>query len=794
MLKNYLLVALRNFRRQPGYMALNVLGLTLGVAAALFILLYLSNELSFDRHHAKVDRIYRISSDIREPDDAFKWSVTQIPLAPTLKKDYPEVEEYVRFIPSGRTQLEYEQRSHFEERTFYVDSTVFDVFSFDFILGDPENALDEPNTMVICESLAQSIFGREDPMGKTIEVDNDRKIQVRGVYKDMPKNSHLIANAMISAPTLPYIRGNNGWGGFNIWSYVLLNPDASSEAFESKLDTVIANYVATIFDEFNIKIKYELLPLADIHLKSDFEGEPEPVGQMSFIYIFGAIAFFMLVLASINYMNLATARSAKRAMEVGMRKVLGSNRGQLIGQFLSESIILTFISIVLSFLLVFALVPWFNSLFDLSLNASELFSGPILLGLLGILLLVGILGGSYPAFYLSAFQPITVMQGALSRAGGGALLRKGLVTLQFIISIFMLIGTGIIYDQMNYVRNKDLGFDQEQVLTFGFTDRSQREKWPVIRAALLDQPNIPAVGTATTTPSQGYGKNLLNIESEDGTMDQKGINLYGIDFEFFPALGMEMVEGRNFSREFGTDSTRAVIVNQAMVERMAWKEPIGKKMQFGTQDTLPVSRVIGVVKDFHQQSLYDPIEPLLFYPRFNNGDVHVKIASNISGAISSMERIWQEQFPDAPFEYSFVDDSFMELYQADQVRARIFTLFSIIMIVIACLGLLGLASFTADQRTKEIGVRKIVGASSMDIMRLLTQNFMFLVALAAIPAFVAAWYFMSRWLDTFAYHTTMNYWLFGLAVLLTALITLITTSYHALRAARSNPVEALRYE
>lgn len=794
MFKNYLIVSLRNFRRQPGYTALNILGLTLGVAAALFILLYLSRELSFDRYHAKVDRIYRISSDISEPDDAFRWSVTQLPLAPTLKKDYPEVEEYVRFIPRGRTQLEYKEQSHFEERTFFVDSTVFDIFSFDFVLGDPVNALDEPNSIVLCESLAASIFGRENPLDKTIEADNDQKLQVRGVYKDMPKNSHLIANAMISATTLPNIRNNNSWGSFNIYSYVLLNPGASPQSFESKLDTVIANYVATIFNQFKITVKYELLPLADIHLKSDFEGEPEPLGQMSFIYIFGAIAFFMLVLASINYMNLATARSARRAMEVGMRKVLGSNRGQLIGQFLSESVMLTFISIVFSFLLVFALVPWFNNLFDLSLDANELFSKPILLGMLGILLLVGILGGSYPAFFLSAFQPITVMQGVLSRSGGSALLRKGLVTLQFIISIFMLIGTGIIFDQMSYIRNKDLGFDQEQVLTFGFTDASQRGKWPVIRTALLDQPNITSVGTASSTPSQGFGKNLMNIESADGTMDQKGINLYGVDFEFFPALGMKIVAGRNFSLEFGTDSTRAVMVNQAMVKRMAWEDPIGKKIQFGTQDTLPVSRVIGVVKDFHQQALYDPIEPLLFFPRFNNRIAHVKIAGNVGGTISRIEQIWQEQFPDAPFEYSFVDDSFLELYQADQVRARIFTLFSIIMIVIACLGLLGLASFTADQRTKEIGVRKIVGAGSMDIMRMLTQNFLFLVALAAIPAFVAAWYFMTRWLDTFAYHTSMNYWLYGLAILLTALITLATTSYHALRAAHSNPAEALRYE
>lgn len=798
MLKNYVLVALRNFRRQPGYTALNILGLTLGVSATLFILLYLVRELSYDQYHEKIDRIYRVSSDITETDDAFKWAVTQTPLAPALKNDYPEVEEFVRFIPNGRTQFEYNQQSYFEERTYIVDSTVFDVFSFQFIQGEPHTALHEPNSLAISESLAESIFGRENPMGKTVEIGNDQKLQVRGVYHDMPSNSHLIANAMISAATFPWIREQsrnaNSWGGFNIYSYVLLKPGASPKSFEAKLDTVIKQRVAPIFDQFNIKVKYALLAVPDIHLKSDFEGEPEPLGQMSFIYIFGAVALFMLILACINYMNLATARSARRAMEVGMRKVLGSTKGQLIWQFLSESVILTFIALALSFGLVFVLVPWFNQLFDLNLKAAALFSPQLLGGMALILFLVGILGGSYPAFFLSAFQPITIMQGSSSRGTKNIALRKGLVVLQFVISIFMLIGTGIIYDQMNYLRNKELGFDKEHILTFSFTDRSQREKWPVIRNTLLEQPGITAIATASTTPSQGYGKQLMNIETAEGTMDQRGINNYGVDFDFFPTMGMEIIKGRNFSREFGTDSTLAVLVNEAMVKRMAWDDPIGKKLQFNANDTLPVARVIGVVKDFHQQALYEPIEPLMFRARFNNRVAHVKIAGNVSSAINQIEKVWSENIPDAPFEYNFVDDSFMELYQADQVRARIFTLFSIIMIMIACLGLLGLASYTADQRTKEIGIRKIVGASSMDIVRLLTQNFLVLVAFAALPAFVIAWYFMTKWLDTFAYHTPMNYWLYALAFLLTALITLLTTSYHGLKAAQGTPADALRYE
>lgn len=800
MLSNYLTIALRNFRRQPAYTLLNIAGLTLGIAAALLILLFITEESRYDTYHEKADRIFRVSSDITEPDNAFKWAVTQTPLAMQLKEDYPEVEQFVRFIPNGRTNLQYKDNFFFEEKVFLVDSTVTEVFTFDFTTGDAAAALKEPNSIALSESVAARIFGKNNPMGEVLITPSGRKYNVTGVYKDMPAHSHLIANAMISSNSIPGL-GNptaGAWGGFSLYTYVLLKEGTSPENFASKLPAIVENYVAVIFDEFGIKIKYELIPLTDIHLKSDFENEPEPLGEVGFLYIFGAVALFMILLACINYMNLSTARATKRAMEVGVRKVLGSERKQLIWQFMIESLLFTLIAIALSFLLVLIVLPLFNNTFNLNLNRSLLFSQPVLLGALGLVGLTGILAGSYPAFYLSAFQPITVLKGQLSRGSGNPVLRKVLVAVQFAVTLFMIVGTGVIYDQMSYLRNKDLGFDKEHVLTFSLQGRAAREKYPVIRERLMQNPQVLQIATASSTLGEGTGKQVMNIENREGVMEQYGIDGYAVDFDFFSTMGIEFVAGRDYSAEFGADSTLSVIVNESMVERMGWEDPIGRRVQFGPVDTLPVAKVIGVVKDFHQRSLYDPIESLLFRPRFNNGAVHVRLApqepESLRSTIAFVNEQWKDVFPNTPFEFDFVDAAFMELYEADQVRARIFTLFSVLMIIVACLGLLGLASFTAEQRTKEIGVRRILGAKTTDIVYLLTRNFVVLVALATIPAFIAAFYFMNQWLGTFSYHTSMNFWLYGLAFLLVALITMLTTSYHALKAARGNPVEALRYE
>ncbi|MBK7872197.1 MAG: ABC transporter permease [Saprospiraceae bacterium] len=797
MIQNYFKTAFRHLFRQPQYAILNILGLTIGLASSFLILLYLFHELSYDKYHEKADRIYRISAAIQEPDDAFRWATTQAPLAKTLKHEFAEVEEYMRFFSNDRTRFELDAVNYFEDKVFYVDSTVFNVFTFDFISGDKKTALNSPNTIVLSKSLADRIFKGADPIGKTLKSDGDLSFQVTGVYKDMPGNSHLIANAMISSTANANLRntgaeGGGSWGGFGTYNYVLLKENADSKQFEAKLDEIIKKYVATIFDELNIKVKYVLLPLASIHLHSNFEGEPEPLGNINYIYIFSAVGIFLLLIACINYMNLATARSARRSLEVGIRKVVGAERSLLIGQFLTESILLSLIALIASFLLLLIVIQPINAMLGTNLHITTLLQPNLLIIILGIVALTGVLGGSYPAFYLSAFNPIGVIQGSRGK-GGNKNLRRVLVTLQFAISMFMFVGTTVIYNQMQYVQNKDLGFDKDQILTFNLNNRELREKWTVLKNKLEQNPNIISAATVSSPPGQGIGKGIWSIETADGTMDDRGLDYNIIDFDYFPTLGVEFVEGRNFSSEFSTDTTQAVIVNEAMVKRMNWTEGLGKRVQIGP-DSLPPALVVGVVKDFHQTALYNPIETLLFLPRFNNGVALVKIKSNTQAAIDYIKTSWQELFPTTPFEYTFVDQTFMEQYETDRLRGQLFLGFSLMTILIACLGLLGLASYTSEQRSKEISIRKILGANTTGLTTLLVKDFVLLVMIAAVPAFAIAWYMMNKWLATFQYHTNMGIWIFALVFFGTAFITIFTTGFHAWRAATTNPAENLKHE
>ncbi|MEO1517734.1 MAG: ABC transporter permease [Bacteroidota bacterium] len=801
MLKSYVLLAIRNIKRQPLYTLLNVMGLTVGIIATLFILLFITEETRYENFHQKADRIHRISSDITEQDNHFRWAVTQVPLARQVREDYPEVESAVRFMPMDRPRLRYKDQSFYAEDAYYADSTLFEVFTFELINGQEETALDQPHSILLNESLAKKMFGKEDPIGKVIKLEDEvQDYQITGVFKDIPNHSHLIPDALFSINTVPYFMQPepDSWGGFQLYTYVLLREGANAAAFERKLQNIIDRHVAVIFDQFNVQIKYETIALQDIHLLSDFDSEPKPTGQLSFLYIFGIVALLMLALASINYMNLSTARATRRATEVGIRKVLGSQRGQLILQFLSESVLFTLISLLLSYCLIPILLPFFNSAFDLQLSSQLLFSPTVLGGIFAILVLVGVLGGSYPAFFLSAFPPITVLKGTLSKSGNQQL-RKALVAIQFAITIFMLIGTGIIYDQMSYLRNKDLGFAKENVMTMQLPfPPEDRAKYPILKEKLLQNPRFVNVATSNNELGKGVGKSLMNVETKDGSMEQYGVDFYEIDSDFFSTMKVPIAMGRDFSSELSTDSMQSVLVNESMVKRMGWEDPIGKRVQLRPIDSLPFLRVVGVVENFHQKSLYEPIGALMFYPAQNLSIVHARIqprnTQEVAEIIDYARNSWEELYPNSPFDYNFVDASFMELYEADRIRAKIFTLFSLLMIFVASLGLLGLASFIAQQRTKEVGIRKILGANTKDIVFLLTKSFVLLVVIAAIPAFVLAWYFMNSWLGTFAYHTDMNYWLFALAFFIVVVLTVLTTGFHALRASKGNPVDSLRYE
>lgn len=792
MFKNYLKVSLRHLTREPVYAGLNILGLTIGIVSSLLIILYLFNEVSYDKHHEKHGRIYRISSDITETDNAFRWSVTQFPLAPTLKTEFAEVEQYTRFIPNGRTRLELDNISYYETNTYFVDSTVFDIFTFNFTAGESSTALDEPNSIVLSQTVADKIFKGENPIGKILKSDNFPTYKVTGVYADMPTNSHIRASAMISASTLP--NQNNNWGSFGIYSYILLNEGADVKAFEAKLPGIIEKYVAVIFDQFDIKVKYEALNIADIHLYSTFQGEPEALGNINYIYIFSAVALFLILIACINYMNLATARSARRALEVGIRKTMGAQRESLIGQFLAESLVIAFIAMAISFILIILLVPAINAMLGINLSTANLLDFRIISIVVAVLFITGIVSGSYPAFYLSGFKPIAVLKGRASGRSGNKFFRKTLVSVQFAISIFMLVGTAIIFDQMNYVQSKNLGFDKDQVLSFRFTSREDNDKYQVLRSKLLAHPNITRVATTSSAPGDGFSKQLMDIENSEGVLEQKGIDNYSVDYDFFPALGIEFVAGRNFSREYSADTTNAVIVNEAMVVRMNWADAIGKKVRLNTGDSTPLYHVIGVVKDFHQTSFYNPITPLLFVPQIDNRTVLVKLEGDVKNGIENVTTAWNEVFPTLPLEHQFLDDSFIEQYETDQLRGKLFLGFSIMTILISCLGLLGLASFTAEQRGKEISIRKVLGASTGGLIGLLVKDFVVLIFFGAIPAFGFAYYFMNEWLQTFEYHVSMNAILFIGVLLTITFVTLATTSYHAYMAATGNPAERLKYE
>jgi len=793
MFKNYFLVALRHLKRQPGYAALNILGLTIGIASALLIVLYLNFELRFDKHQRNAANIYRISSDISEPDNSFRWATTQVPLGRTVKEEFEEVEQFTRFVPAGNTQLKLGDQSYIAEDMYLVDSTVFDVFTFNFLQGNQATSLDAPNSVVLSKSFSDKIFKGENPIGQLLETENF-SYKVTGIYEDVPNTSHIRPDAMASFSTNAGYYTSPSWGGFSIYTYVVLSENASLERVVEKLNTdIMDKYVAVIFDQFDIRINYELINIQDIHLYSTFEGEPTATGNIQYIYIFLAVAIFLVLIASINYMNLATARSMRRSLEIGIRKVMGALRGALIRQFIIESFVLSLAAVIISFVSLAIIIPVINNSIGTSLMFTDLFEKDVLLIVVGIILATGFLSGSYPAFYLSAFKPLKAIKGGSGdKRTGNIWIRRVLVGVQFAVSIFMLIGTLIIYQQMNYIQTADMGFDQEQVISFRMRGQA-RDKWNTFRNELLQNPTIKNASTSSTIPGRGFGKNTINVETSTGEMDIYGIDNYLVDYDYFDVLDIPIVEGRNFSRDFATDTSQAVLVNEAMVARMGWDDPIGKRFQV-TRDSTEYQRVIGVVKDFHQRSLYDPIEAILFIPDQNNGRALVKISGDLDEGLAHVETTWSQLFPEIPFEFDFLDQNFLEAYEEDKLRGQFFLGFAFMMIVISGLGLLGLASFSAEQRSKEISIRKVLGANESGLIMLLVKDFIWLALMGAVPAFLVGYWIMNQWLNDFEYHINISPLAFAIVLFLSMVLVMVTTGLQAYRAAVANPSDNLKYE
>ena len=795
MIKNLFLVAIRNFRRDKWYSLLNILGLTIGIAFSLFLLFYIKDELSYDRYNEKASRIYRINANIKEADkDTMRWAVTPFPMGPALSKDYPEVEEAVRFVSNGKTLYKNGEIRLYEDKVFFADSNLFRVFTYKFIEGNPQTALVAPNSMVLTQSVAEKFFGKTKPyIGKTLENASGDVYKITAVIRDVPRNSHIRFNIVMSKSSLPADFANN-WGGFGFYTYVLLKPNTSAAAFEKKLLPVYDKYLASIFAQFNIRMRFSVQRISSIHLHSTMNNEPEELGSTSYIYIFSAVAFFMLLIACINYMNLTTARSARRSKEIGIRKVTGSSKLQLVAQFLIESTLTAFFALLLSIGAIALLLPTFNSLSGKFISFSTLLEPGTILIILAVVVFTGLVGGSYPAFYLSKFNPINVLKGTLSKGSSNVTLRRSLVVIQFSISMIMLICTWVVYGQLKYLRSKDLGFNKDQVLTISAnTDRDVKGKVLAFKNDMRTNPQISSVSTSQGVPGSGINFSLFSIESKNGFVD-KGVDCYGVDEDYFKTLGMKIVKGRNFSGL--PDTLHSIIVNENMVKEFSWGDnAIGKRVKFPGDTSGKYLEVVGVVKDFNQKSLYNPIAPLLLYYRPNNNSIQLKLdAKDISSTVAKVEKSWKGFFPDLPFQYTFLDRDFDSQYVADQKRGKIFVAFSALTILITCLGLLGLIAFTTEQRQKEISIRKVMGANAGQIVPLIIRNFLALIGLSCIVAFPVAWYFMDKWLKIFTYNTGLAVTPFILSACAVLLLTLLTVIFHTLKAALANPVRALRTE
>ncbi len=809
MFRNYFKVAFRNLWKYKTFSAINIVGLAVGLCSFLLISLYVLDELSFDRHFKNADRIYRINSDIVFGGGDLKLPQTSDMMGSSLKKDYPEVEEYTRIYNNSGSKLIKKGDAYINEPALaHVDSTFFTVFSLEAISGDLKTSLNEPNTVVLSETAAMKYFNSLDVVGKTIETnDNTSTIyKVTAVTKDLPTNSHFNFDLLFSMKNVDY-----EWGQYvshNFHTYLLLKEGADAAGFDKKFDEYILRYVLPQakqsmnissmedFEKAGNRLEYSLMPLKKIHLHSDRQFEITPSGNVQYVYIFSMVALFILLIACINFMNLTTARSANRAREVGIRKVLGTERKDLITQFLTESTLMAVLSLVIALLIAWLVLPLFNDVTTKQMDISSLYSPMILPLLVALPFIVGLLAGSYPAFYLSSFKPIVVLKGKLQAGARSVRLRSVLVVFQFWISIFLIIGTIIIYLQLDYIRNKNLGFNKEQVLVINDA-YALDNNIDVFKNEVLALPGVVSGTMSGFLPVSNSFRNDNTFSKEAVTTSQSGINLqtWAVDHDYIPTMGMQLVKGRNFSKSFLSDSS-ATIINETMEKFLGYSNPIGQKIYRSDDDgTVSSFTIIGVVRNFNFESIKRTVGPLSFFLRRSTGLVSFKInTEQVPSLVKNVESKWKSLAAGMPFSYRFLDESFDDMYRNEQRVGSIALSFSTIAILIACLGLFGLATYMAEQRTKEIGIRKVLGASVSGIVRLLSKEFVKLVMIAFVIAVPIAWWSMSQWLKDFAFRVDISWWIFLLAGCLALLIAMATISVQAIKAALANPVKNLRNE
>lgn len=797
MLLNDLNIAIRHLRRYPGYALLNVVGLGVGMAACVLILLFVQDELSYDMHYEDGDRMYRIAMTRPYPAGERRSAVTPKSLA-DIVVTYPEVEAVTRFRDVGSPMIRYGERSYLEDRFFMADSAFFDVFAVPFIAGNPAAALHNPGEIVISVSAVRRYFGDEDPMGKTLSTDFG-EYTVVGIMEDTPRRAHAHFDFLV--PVGNRFLQINGWLGQNTYTYVLLKPGMPPETLEARFPDMVRTYaLPQIEARRGVKLEegepldhYFLQPLRDIHVRSHLEFEVEPNGDITYIYLFTVIGVFILVLAGINFMNLAVARSVTRSREIGIRKVLGSLRSRIIVQFLAESVVLSLIALGAAVLLIALTLPYYNTMTGKVFTMADL-GGWTAPGLIALAVLVGIVSGGYPAFYLSSFHPARALRGKPDAGSGGWSLRNILVGFQFMMSISLLVCTLVVAEQMDYVQNKRLGFDREQMLV---VERAGvlRQQQAAFQEALRAYTGVVDVTETNSIPGGGVNEMPMRPEGAEETIP---LHDFIIGYRYLETMGMTLKAGRTFSEATSADTLRPILINETAAGMFGWEDPVGKRLILPTADPSRsiVFTIIGVIEDFHYLSLHEEIGPLMIRGwDINNRFIMVRIRpEDVPGTISFIENTWSSFVTDEPLRYLFLDDRLDALYRAEQNVGRIFGTFSLLAVLIACLGVFGLAAFTAEQRTQEIGIRKVLGASATGITMLLVKRYALLMLAACIPGLPLAYYAMSRWLADFVYRIDITAGPFLIAALATAAVVFVTISYHAVRAAMTDPAEALRCE
>ena len=811
MLKNYLIVAIRNLKRSKIFSFINITGLALGLAISSMILMYVVNELTYDRFHENYENIYRVTMDLEAMGNKLSGPITMAPLAPLLNEEYPDIKHAARMSQENHPIITYDNKLYEQTGLYYADPEFFDIFTVNFLQGDPEICFENPFSLILTQETAQKYFGSENPIGKTFEFNNGNTYTVTGVVEEMPSNSHISFDMLGPFSTLYKL---NGEQMMSIWlmnsyiTYVELQDGITPEDMAPKFAEIIQEHTANhpIAIQYGMKATLDLQPLKDIHLHSHFTFSDDSSRDTAFIYIYSAVALFILLIACINFMNLSTARSASRAREVGMRKVIGAERSRLVRQFLGESILMSLLGLLIALALIEFLLPVFNSLINVNLTYNILSNWQISLGLLGISLFVGCIAGIYPAFFLSSFRPVKVLKGTLKAGTGSRLFRDILVVFQFVISIALIICTLTMLHQISFMKNKPLGFNKDHVLVVPLRGSDIRSNMDVFKSNVMSLEGVQSASLSSNYPGDtGDMEFIFNFE---GFEDQKPqvMKYEEVDYDYFETLGIPFVQGRNFSEEFPTDN-ETFIINQALATHLGWDDAIGKEVYWtdvenpdaAFDDNALVDKtysIIGVIKNYHFESLHDMIRPVLIQLGDSElNELIVKIRpQNMSGTIKAIQKEWGSLSPNRPFKYHFLDDRIAQQYLREERQSKTIIYLTFIAILIACLGLFGLSTFIAEQRRKEIGIRKVLGASIRSISAKLSRELTQWILIANVIAWPIAYFVMKSWLQSFAYKSPLQLWIFIISGLAAIVIALFTISFHTLKAAHTNPAEVIKYE